>query len=98
MGGSLDGKIAIVTGATNGIGRATARELTRLGARTLLVARDRARGESAAAEIRESCGGRVPEVLVADLSSQSEVRRLAPLWHGGILTLGDARAAPLGVD
>jgi retinol dehydrogenase-12 len=77
MGGSLDGKIAIVTGATNGIGRVTARELARMGARTLLVARDRARGESAAAEIRESCGGRVPEVLVADLSSQSEVRRLA---------------------
>jgi NAD(P)-dependent dehydrogenase (short-subunit alcohol dehydrogenase family) len=77
MGGSLDGKIAIVTGATNGIGRVTARELTRLGARTLLVARDRARGERAAAEIRESCGGRVPDVLVADLSSQSEVRRLA---------------------
>jgi NAD(P)-dependent dehydrogenase (short-subunit alcohol dehydrogenase family) len=77
MGGRLDGKTAIVTGATNGIGRVTARELARMGARTLLVARDRARGESAAAEIRESCGGRVAEVLVADLSSQSEVRRLA---------------------
>jgi NAD(P)-dependent dehydrogenase (short-subunit alcohol dehydrogenase family) len=77
MTGSLDGKVALVTGATSGIGRATARELSRRGARTLLVARDRARGAAAAEEIREASGGRAPEVLLADLSSQAEVRRLA---------------------
>jgi NAD(P)-dependent dehydrogenase (short-subunit alcohol dehydrogenase family) len=77
MAGSLDGKIALVTGATNGIGRATARELARRGARVLLVARDRARGEATAAEIRAVSGGRSPDLLLAELSSQSEVRRLA---------------------
>ena len=77
MAGSLDGKIALVTGATNGIGRATARELARRGARVLLVARDRVRGDATASEIREVSGGRAPDLLLADLSSQSEVRRLA---------------------
>ena len=48
-----------------------------MGARVLLVARDRARGESTAAEIREASGGRAPDVLLADLSSRVEVRRLA---------------------
>ena len=77
MAGSLDGKIALVTGATNGIGRVTALELARRGARVFLVARDRARGEATLAGIREACGGRSPDLLVADLSSQAEVRRLA---------------------
>jgi len=77
LDGHIDGKVALVTGATNGIGRVTARELARMGARVLLVARDRARGESTAAEIREASGGRAPDVLLADLSSRAEVRRLA---------------------
>jgi len=75
--GRIDGKVALVTGATKGIGRVTARELAQRGARVLLVARDRTRGEATAAEIREASEGRPPDVLVADLSSRSEVRRLA---------------------
>jgi retinol dehydrogenase-12 len=76
MGRPMDGRVALVTGATNGIGRATAREIARMGARTLIVARDPARGEGVAREIRESTGG-VVESLVADLSAQAQVRALA---------------------
>ncbi len=76
MGKPMDGRVALVTGATNGIGRATAKEIARMGARTLIVARDPARGEAAAREIREATGGTV-EPLVADLSSQAQVRALA---------------------
>jgi NAD(P)-dependent dehydrogenase (short-subunit alcohol dehydrogenase family) len=75
--GRLDGAIALVTGATNGIGRVTARELARRGARLLVVARDPARGAAAAGEIRDASGGREPDVLLADLSSQQDVRRVA---------------------
>jgi retinol dehydrogenase-12 len=77
MADSLDGTTALVTGATNGIGRVTAGELARRGARVLFVARDRARGEATLAEIREASGGRPTDLLLADLSSQREVRRLA---------------------
>jgi retinol dehydrogenase 12 len=77
MASSLEGRVALVTGATNGIGRVTAQELARRGARLLLVARDRARGEATAAGIRDAAGGPAPEVLFADLSSQADVRRLA---------------------
>jgi NAD(P)-dependent dehydrogenase (short-subunit alcohol dehydrogenase family) len=77
MASSLEGKIALVTGATNGIGRVTAQELARRGARVLIVARDRARGQATAAGIRDVTGTPAPDVLLGDLSSQAEVRRLA---------------------
>jgi NAD(P)-dependent dehydrogenase (short-subunit alcohol dehydrogenase family) len=76
MGRAMDGRVALVTGATNGIGRVTAREFARMGARTLIVARDPARGEATARELREGTGGTI-EPLVADLSSQAQVRGLA---------------------
>ena len=76
MGRPMDGQVALVTGATNGIGRVTAREFARMGARTLIVARDPVRGEAVARELRESTGGTV-EPLVADLSAQAQVRGLA---------------------
>jgi retinol dehydrogenase 12 len=77
MESSLEGRIALVTGATNGIGRVTAQELARGGARVLIVARDRARGQATAAGIRDATGAPAPDVLLGDLSSQAEVRRLA---------------------
>jgi retinol dehydrogenase-12 len=72
----LSGRVALVTGATNGIGQVTAREFARMGARTLIVARDPGRGEASARAIRDATGASA-EVLVADLSSREQVRRLA---------------------
>ncbi len=71
----LEGQMALVTGATNGIGRVTAREFARMGARTLVVARDPGKGEAVAREIREATGS-TAEVLQADLSSRADVLRL----------------------
>jgi len=72
---TLNGKTSLITGATAGIGRVTALELARLGAKVFLVARDPARGEGLAREIREAGGA--AEVLVADLASQRSIRDLA---------------------
>jgi retinol dehydrogenase 14 len=76
VSGPVTGKTVLITGATSGIGRATALGLARMGAHLAITGRDRVRTEEAAAEIRAAGGGQV-DVFVADLSSQSEVRRLA---------------------
>jgi retinol dehydrogenase-14 len=73
---SQAGKTVLITGSTGGIGKATALGLATMGARVLIVGRDRGRTEDTATEIRAAGSGRV-EVFVADLSSQAEVRRLA---------------------
>jgi len=72
----MAGKTVLITGATSGIGRATALGLARMGAHLAITGRDRVRTEDAAREIRAAGGGQA-DMLVAELSSQSEVRRLA---------------------
>jgi len=73
----LAGKVCLVTGASSGIGKVTARELARLGAKVILVCRSRERGERALLELNLALGSPRLHLLVADLSSQREVRRLA---------------------
>src|ERR1700730_18518303 len=70
-------KRGMFTGGTNGIWLAAARGLAARGAALSIVARDHARGEEAAAQIGVAGGGRPVDVLLADLSSQASVRRLA---------------------
>src|SRR6202022_1270538 len=71
------GKTVLVTGGTGGIGKATAIGLARLGARVGITGRDIARAEAAAAEIRAATSNAAVDAFAADLSSQTEVRRLA---------------------
>jgi NAD(P)-dependent dehydrogenase (short-subunit alcohol dehydrogenase family) len=72
----MQDRTVLVTGASGGIGRATAEGLSALGARVGVVGRDGDRTERAAAEIARSTGGTV-DVFVADMSAQADVRRLA---------------------
>jgi len=77
MSGTLQGKICLVTGATAGIGRATALGLARQGALVVITGRDAARTQETLEAIRKETGNRQVESLLADFSSQAEVRRLA---------------------
>jgi NAD(P)-dependent dehydrogenase (short-subunit alcohol dehydrogenase family) len=72
---SLNGKTALITGSTDGVGRVVAKRLGDAGARVLVHGRHRERGQSLVAEINE--GGGAAEFLAADLSALAEVRRLA---------------------
>jgi NAD(P)-dependent dehydrogenase (short-subunit alcohol dehydrogenase family) len=72
----MGGKVALVTGGTSGIGKATATALAAMGADVVVVGRDPERGERAVAEIRAQTGGRV-DLALANLASQAEVRNLA---------------------
>ena len=78
---SMQGRVCVVTGANSGIGRATALGLARLGARVLMVCRDRAKGEAAQSEIAQETGNADVELLIADLSSQAAIRELSQEIH-----------------
>lgn len=73
----MSGKVCLVTGATSGIGAATALSLARKGATVVGVGRDEKRCAEAAARIINSTGNQAVEFLRADLSVQEEVRALA---------------------
>ena len=77
----MDGKVALVTGGTSGIGKATAMALAAMGADVVVAGRNRERGERAAAEIRSQTGARV-DLALADLASQAGVRELAEGFKG----------------
>jgi NAD(P)-dependent dehydrogenase (short-subunit alcohol dehydrogenase family) len=72
---NLNGKMALVTGSTDGVGRVVAKRLGEDGWRVLVHGRDRTRGESVVAEIKDAGGA--ADFLAADLSALADVRRLA---------------------
>ncbi len=73
----MNGKVILITGATNGIGRVAARELAAMGATVVVVGRDAARAEATLHEIKQATGSSAVDSILADLSSMAEVRRLA---------------------
>ncbi|KAF7644187.1 hypothetical protein LDENG_00226310 [Lucifuga dentata] len=73
----LDGKTVIVTGANTGIGKTTAMELARRGARVILACRDRKRAEAAIQEIIQATGSSQVVFMQLDLASLQSVRSFA---------------------
>jgi NAD(P)-dependent dehydrogenase (short-subunit alcohol dehydrogenase family) len=70
----LDGRVAVVTGASRGLGRAMAVELGSAGAKLALVGRDRAKLDETAAEAAKS--GAETAVFLADVTDEAQVRAL----------------------
>jgi len=74
---TMNGKICLVTGASSGIGKATALGLANMGANVVMVCRDAKKGETALSEIKQKSSNNSVGLLIADLSSQEAIRRLA---------------------
>jgi len=72
----MNGRICMITGANSGIGKITALELAKMGANVVMICRNVEKGEVARKEIVKKTGNRSIELLLADFSSQSAVRKL----------------------
>jgi NAD(P)-dependent dehydrogenase (short-subunit alcohol dehydrogenase family) len=73
----MKGKTVLITGATNGIGKAAALEIAKQGATIVIVGRDKTKTENVANELRTASGNKNIEFMLADLSSQKDIHKLA---------------------
>lgn len=73
----MRGKTVVITGATSGIGQVAAARLAAMGARLVLMARDKVRGEAEMASLRAISPGMNHAIFYADLSLLAEVKRVA---------------------
>lgn len=74
-------KIYLVTGATSGIGKVTARSLAELGAQVVLVARNPQKAQDTVDEIRTVSGNEDVNYLLADFSDLDQIRRMANVFY-----------------
>ncbi|HEY6403089.1 MAG TPA: SDR family oxidoreductase [Blastocatellia bacterium] len=73
----MNEKICLVTGANSGIGKVTAKALAAGGASVIMVSRNRDKGEAAREEIIKETGAKSIDLMIADFSDLSQIRRLA---------------------
>ncbi len=73
----VDQKVAVITGATSGLGQWIALGLARAGYHTVMIARDAARGAATQRFIAERAKGASTQIVLADLSSLHQVRAAA---------------------
>jgi NAD(P)-dependent dehydrogenase (short-subunit alcohol dehydrogenase family) len=79
--GMMDGKICMVTGGTSGIGYYTAQEIARMGGTVVFIGRDQAKCENAVRMIQTESGNPAVDYLLADLSSQAQIRSAAAQFN-----------------
>src|ERR1700730_17400734 len=73
----MKGKTVVITGGTSGIGEIAAERLAQMGARIVLIARDKSRGEATLARLHERAPGLGHAVHYADLARIPEMKRVA---------------------
>ena len=73
----LDGKLVVITGANTGIGKETAIDLAKRGAKVIICCRDAGRAEKAVKDIKEQSGNHQVENYQLDLASLDSVRKCA---------------------
>ena len=105
----MTGKTILITGSTDGIGKAAAYLLAGQGHRILLHGRDRAKGSAVLDELETVAGSSRPALFIADLSVQDQVRNLAEevtgacdrldvLINNAGVFMPERRVAPGGIE
>jgi NAD(P)-dependent dehydrogenase (short-subunit alcohol dehydrogenase family) len=79
---SMRDRICVATGATSGIGAGTALQLAQRGATVIIVGRNESKSAAMVARIRQQTGNAAVEYMLADLSSQEQIRALAQQFKG----------------
>lgn len=74
---TMKDKVCIVTGANAGIGRVTALEIAKMGAKLVIVCRSKERGEEALKDIRNKSNNENVELILADMASQKSIKNFA---------------------
>ncbi|MDA4127230.1 MAG: SDR family oxidoreductase [Thaumarchaeota archaeon] len=83
----IDGTTCVITGASSGIGKASAEQLASMGAHVVMVCRSQRKGEKAKAEVEAKSGSKSVEMMLADLASFASVRAFAEEYaknHGSL--------------
>jgi len=73
----MQGKVVVITGGSSGIGQVAAERLSAMGARIVLVARSKSRGEATLGRLRERAPGQTHTVHYGDVSRLADLNRLA---------------------
>ena len=73
----MQGKRILITGGTNGIGRAAAHALAMMGAEVIIVGRDEVKTRKVVHDLKSLSGNNEIDMLVGDLSSIAEIKRVA---------------------
>ena len=93
---SLAGKTVLITGASSGIGQATAIACSRMGARVVVTARNQERLQQTFSQLNPAVEGHMQQL--ADLTSQDELENLLtmlPPLDGAVLSAGNSTTLPL---
>ncbi len=77
----MEGKLCLITGATDGIGKETAKCLAGFNARLILVGRDQSKGESVRNELMVQTGNDQIDIMTADLSNMNAIQKLSVEIH-----------------
>ncbi|MGB9800371.1 MAG: SDR family oxidoreductase [Thermanaerothrix sp.] len=77
----INGKTVLITGATDGIGKVTARELAKQGAQVVIVGRNPEKTARVAEELRQVGNPAMVDYLVADLASQASIRQMVATFR-----------------
>ena len=88
-------KTVIVTGATGAIGKAIARQMAAKGFRVVIVARNQSKAHNTVAEIVTETGNANVSCVIADLSRQEEIQKIADQWEGPLhILVNNAAISP----